>query len=77
MTPLHYFGEFFRQALHTVPLLAVKLLFVASLVALLVWVLRLPRSATTPPSGAKRWDENLKTGAAITLVIQILIYTLL
>ena len=77
MTPLHYLGEFIRQALQTIPLLAVKFLFVASLVALLVWVLRLPRSATTPPGGAKRWDENLKLGAALALAIQILIYSLL
>ena len=74
MTPLHDFGDFLRQALQTVPLLAVRILFVASLVALLVWVLRLPPSATTPPGGAKRWDENLKLGAALALIIQILIY---
>jgi hypothetical protein len=77
VTPLHDFGEFLRQALQAIPLLAVKILFVASLVALFVWVLRLPQAATTPPGGAKRWDENLKTGAAIALVIQILIYSLL
>ena len=77
MTPLHQFGEFLRQSLQAIPLVAVRVLFVASLVALLVWVLRLPNSATTPPGGAKRWDENLKTGAAVALAIQILIYSLL
>jgi hypothetical protein len=30
-----------------------------------------------PPGGAKRWDENLKIGAAIAIAIQILIYSLL
>ena len=75
MTPLHQFGEFLRQSLQTVPLGGVRILFVASLVGLLVWVLRLPKIATTPPAGAKRWDENLKTGAAIAVVIQILIYS--
>jgi hypothetical protein len=55
----------------------VRLLFVASLVALLIWVLRLPATATSPPGGAKRWDENLKIGAAVALSIQILIYTML
>lgn len=74
MTPLHDFGELLRQALQTVPLRAVRILFVASLAALLVWVLRLPPAATTPPGGAKRWDENLKLGAALALTIQILIY---
>jgi hypothetical protein len=77
MTPLHQFGEFLRQSLQAIPLLPVRILFVASLVGLLIWVLKLPKSATTPPGGAKRWDENLKTGAAVALSIQILIYSLL
>lgn len=74
MTPLHQFGEQLRQTLQAIPLVAVRLLFVASLVFLLIWVLRLPRSATTPPAGVKRWDENLKLGACIALVFQIIIY---
>ncbi len=74
MTPLHHFGEFLRQSLQTIPLPAVRVLFVASLVALLIWVLRLPQSATCPDGGAKRWDENLKLGASLALLIQILIY---
>lgn len=77
MTPLHLFGEFVRQQLQSVPMPLVRLLFVASLLILLIWVLRLPKSVTTPTGGAKRWDENLKTGAAIALVIQIALYTLL
>ncbi len=77
MTPLHHFGEFLRDSLQAIPLISVRVLFVASLVALLIWVLRLPRSATTPPGGARRWDENLKIGASIALMIQILIYSLL
>lgn len=74
MTPLHHFGEFIRNCLQTIPLSAVRVLFVGSLVLLLIWVLRLPRSATTPAGGAQHWDENLKVGAASALVIQILIY---
>ncbi|MCP4786602.1 MAG: hypothetical protein GY903_07145 [Fuerstiella sp.] len=77
MTPLHQFGDFLRQTLQTIPLPAIRLLFVASLIALLIWVLRLPRTATCPAEGAKRWDENLKLGAVAALVIQILIYTCL
>ncbi len=77
MTPLHQFGDLLRESLQAVPLVAVRMLFVASLIALLIWVLRLPRSATTPPDGVNRWDENLKTGAALALSIQILIYALL
>ena len=74
MTPLHELGELLRQSLQAIPLPLVRCLFVGSLVALLIWVMRLPESATTPAGGAKRWDENLKIGAAAALLIQILIY---
>ena len=74
MTPLHEFGLWLRNLVLQVPLSAVRVLFVASLVALLIWVLRLPVALTTPEGGAKRWDENLKLGAALALSLQILIY---
>ena len=75
MTPLHSFGEALRQLLQAIPLSIVRLLFVGTLVVVLLWVLRLPRSETTPAEGAIRWDENLKLGAGLALVIQILIYS--
>lgn len=74
MTFVHQFGEALRQYLQLVPLSAVRLLFVASLTGLLIWVIRLPRSATIPEGGVQRWDENLKIGASLALLIQILIY---
>jgi hypothetical protein len=77
MTPIHQLGDLLRECLQTVPLSLVRLLFVGSLILLLIWVLMLPAKATTPPGGAKRWDENLKLGATVALVIQILIYTIL
>ena len=77
MTPLHAFGNFLRELLQTVPLGWVRLLFVGSLGLVLLWVLRLPRAETTPATSSTRWDENLKLGAAIALVIQMLIYTFL
>ncbi len=77
MTPLHDVGNFLRQSLLSIPLPLVRLLFVGSLLVLLIWVLKLPRSRTTPPGGATGPGENLKLGATVTLVIQILIYSLL
>ena len=46
MTPLHSFGEALRQLLQAIPLSIVRLLFVGTLVVVLLWVLRLPRSET-------------------------------
>jgi hypothetical protein len=74
MTILHDIGEFLRETLLAISLPAVRGLFLATLIGLLIWVWSLPRSVTTPPGGAKRWDENLKFGATLALVIQILIY---
>lgn len=75
MTPLHHMGEFVRTALLQIPLPAVRTLFVASLVVVLIWVIRMPSSRTTPETGAKRWDENLKIGACVALALQIVIYS--
>ncbi len=75
MTPLHEIGHFFRDRLSQIPLEWVRCLFVLLPLALLIWVLRLPRSETTPPNRESRWDENLKLWAAAALVIQILIYS--
>ncbi len=77
MTPLHYVGELLRQTLQEIPLFAVRLLFVASLVGLLVWVIRLPRSVTCSPDGAPGLSSNLKLGACLALLIQIMIYMIL
>jgi len=77
MTPLHHFGDALRTAMQAVPLSAVRGLFLLTLLAVLIWVLRLPAAAVTPPGGARRWDENLKVGAVLALALQIVIYTVL
>lgn len=76
MSPLHQFGESIRSLLLSIPLPAVRALFVLTLVALLIWVLRLPESRTSPPGGARRWDENLKLTACLAILIQIIIYAI-
>ncbi len=77
MTFLHQFGDFVREQFLQIPLSAARLLFIALPVVLLIWVLSLPREATTPEDGKGSWDENLKLGASLALVLQILIYSLL
>jgi hypothetical protein len=77
MTILHEFGEMLRNLMLAIPLAVVRGLFVGTLILLLVWVWRLPKEVTSPPEGAKRWDENLKLGATLALLIQIVVYSLL
>jgi hypothetical protein len=76
MTPLHQFGTMIRELLMLVPLPAVRVLFLATLVGILIWVLRLPKERTSPDGGARRWDENLKIGASAALILQILAYAI-
>ena len=77
MTPLHHIGNLVRELLLQIPLPVVRGLFIALPVAVLIWVLTLPREATTDPEGTGRWNTNLKTGAAVALLMQIVIYSLL
>jgi hypothetical protein len=75
MTPLHAFGNIVRSLLLEIPLPVVRVFFLAVPIGLLIWVLRLSRQQTTPAQETGRWGENLKVGATIALVIQILIYS--
>jgi hypothetical protein len=77
MTPLHHIGNFVRETLLLIPLGVVRILFVGILALLLIWVLQLPKSETTQPTGSGRWYDNLKIGASIALLIQIVIYSVL
>jgi len=76
MTILHTIGDFIRDSLGLIPLLYIRILFVAILVALLVWVLMLPNRETTPPDTKPTWSNNLKTWVTITLLLQIAIYSI-
>ena len=75
MTPLHQFGELIRGLFLQVPLGVARGLFILLLAGLLVWVLTLPKAQTTPAKERPTLGENLKIWAAISLVVQIFIYS--
>ena len=77
MTPLHSFGDLIRDLFLQIPLSAVRVLFVAVPVIVLVWVLTLPGEETNPGQEPGRRGNNLKIGAAVALGIQIVIYMVL
>lgn len=76
MTPLHHFGSFVRDLFAAIPLAAARGLFLATLVVVLVWVIRLPKE-TARSSPASRWTEDLRVWAAVALAIQIAIYAMI
>ena len=76
MTPLHTFGDLLRDLLLEVPLGAVRILFVGTLALLLLWVLRLPEQDVSGIATSGR-RHNLRPWAALSLVVQLVIYILL
>ena len=74
MTLLHTLGEFVRELLAWIPLSWGRGLFVAVPVLLLIWVLALPREATTSKEYPRRISGNLKLWASVALLIQIAVY---
>lgn len=76
MTPLHTIGDLVRHLFLQIPLPVARCLFLAVPIVLLIWILRLPRSDTTAPTGKGRWDENLKVWASVALLLQIALYAI-
>ncbi len=77
MSPLIFIGDGLRSLFLAIPLWAVRVVFVAIPLLLMVWVLRLPTSQTVPPGREHRWDEDLRVWAWIALALQVLIYCVL
>jgi hypothetical protein len=76
-TLLHQIGNYLRSSLQAFPLDAARYLFLLLIAAVLILILRLPTSETTPvKTGPLRWDENLKIWATLALLIQLVIYWL-
>ena len=76
MTSLHTIGQTLRDLLQSIPLDVVRGAILLGLVMLLVWVLRLPRSETTQTSEG-RGSADLRWGAALAILLQIVIYAVM
>lgn len=76
MSPLHILGGLLRDALLQIPMPAVRAIFIAVPLVLMVWVLRLPAAQTTPPDGRAGWDTDLRIWAWLALAGQVLVYCL-
>lgn len=74
MSPLHHFGDLLRAAFGQIPLGAVRVVFVAIPLLLMVWVLRLPSREAVAPGPSPRWDADLRIWAWFALALQVIIY---
>jgi len=73
---LLWIGELLRTTFLQIPLWAARGLFLALLFGLMVWVVQLPKSATTPHANSP-WHEDLRIWAWLALLIQLFAYALL
>jgi hypothetical protein len=76
MSVLHWIGEELRMAFLRIPLTVARGLFLAILFVLMVWIVQLPKSATTPRADCP-WYEDLRIWAWLSLLIQLFAYALL
>jgi hypothetical protein len=74
--PLHWIGDQLRALFLQVPLWVARGLFLAVIFALMVWIVQMPRAATTPNAHAP-WHEDLRVWAWLALVFQLAAYALL
>jgi hypothetical protein len=73
---LLWIGDQLREAFLLIPMWVARGLFLTLLFGLMVWVVQLPKSATTPKADSA-WHEDLRVWAWLTLVIQMFAYALL
>ena len=74
---LHWIGDQLRTALLQVPMWAARGLFIAVLLATMIWVVQLPKSETTPAGGTNRWQDDLRIWAWLALLFQVIVYFVL
>jgi hypothetical protein len=73
---LHWIGDTLRSLFLMIPLTVARGLFLAVFFVLMVWIVQLPKSATTPhPNSA--WHEDLRIWAWLALLFQLFAYALL
>lgn len=76
MTILHWIGEHLRNAFLQVPMWVARGLFLAVFFVLMVWIVQLPKSETTPSANSP-WHEDLRIWAWLALLIQLFVYAIL
>ena len=76
MTFFHSIGDVLRSQLERVPLSVAKWLMIALFLILLFWVIQVPSRKATPAGRQSLWYEDLRIWAWLTLMIQVVIYSL-
>lgn len=75
MTFLHWIGDHLRALCDRIPLSAARWLFIAQFLILMFWIVQLPSNETSPADRQSKWYEDLRIWAWLTLIFQIVIYS--
>jgi hypothetical protein len=75
MTLFHWIGDTLRQQLDQVPLSVARWLMIGLFLAMMFWIVQLPSTVTNPTNRPAKWTSDLKIWAWLTLLIQIVIYS--
>ena len=75
MTFLHWIGDTLRFQLQKVPLSTAHWMFVGLFLALMFWIVQLPSTWATPNDRKSYWYEDLRIWSWLTLICQIIIYS--
>jgi hypothetical protein len=76
VTFLHWTGNALRELLELVPLSMARWVFIGLFLVLMFWILQLPTSEVTPQDRQSRWYEDLRIWAWVSLMCQVLIYSM-
>lgn len=75
MTFFHSIGDLLRSQFERVPLNVARWLMIAVFLAMLFGVIQVPSRKATPAGRQSFWYEDLRIWAWLTLMIQVVIYS--
>ena len=76
MTLFHWIGDTLRQQLDLIPLSVARWMMIGLFLALMFWIVQLPSTATNPANRSASWSSDLKVWAWLTLLFQVMIYSI-
>lgn len=76
MTFFHTIGQLLRSWFEAVPLSAARWMMIAVFLGMLFWVVQIPTKSAVRPDLHHTWYEDLRIWAWVTLMCQIVIYSM-
>lgn len=75
MTFLHWIGDVLRAQLDQVPLSTARWLFIGLYLVLILWIAQMPSARAVPHEKQPKWYQDLRIWTWLTLLAQVVIYS--